>query len=166
MGIEYAPDDAMTQAVVEMVGDANYEEFAPLRQYELVLMVAGMRKDNKDGEPEQTTGEPVVVRKISAADAVFMDGHFKVYIDGFRWDEANEIQRKAMLHRGLMRISIEINEKSGKIVMSTAKPDAQVFQQNIVRFGAWEEQLILLRNNLQTAQSKARKAGAQPVSTE
>ena len=163
MGIEYAPDDAMTAAVAEMVGNTEFSEFGLLREQELVFMVAGMRKEDKDGNPEPTTGEPIVVRKVSAADAVFMEGHFKVYIDGFRWDEANEVQRKAMLHRGLLRVSVEKTEK-GTIVLGLTKPDALVFQQNIVRFGAWEEQLILLRNNLQTAQAKAKRA-AQPTAS-
>lgn len=156
MPIEYSPDDAMTEAVTEMVGNADYEEFAPIREQELVFLVGAMRKTNKDDEAEPTAGEPVVVRKVAAADAIFMAGHYKVYIDGFRWDEANDLQRQAMLHRGLLRVEVEKTDK-GNIVLGLAKPDAMVWQRNIERFGAWEENLILLRNNLQNAKAKAKQ---------
>jgi len=156
MPTEYSPDDALSEAVADMVNNEEYEEFGLIREQELVFLVGVMRKTNKDDEPEPTTGEPVVVRKVAAPDAIFMNGHFKVYVDGFRWDEANDIQRKAMLHRGLLRVDVDKTEKG--ITLGLAKPDATVWQRNIERFGAWEENLIVLRNNLQTAQAKAKQA--------
>lgn len=155
MPIEYARDDAMTQAVGDLVQDESYSEFDELRAQDILFQVAAMTKTNKDGEIEKTSGDPVIVRKISPADAVFMEGHFKVFIDRCRWDAANELQQKAMLHRAVMRVEI-VNEESG-IKIKTRKPDVVTFQATIVRFGAWEEELIQLRNNLQAAQAKAKQ---------
>lgn len=156
MPIEYAQDDGMTQAVAGLVQDETYSEFEPLRQQEIVFMVAAMTKTDENESIVATSGEPVIVRRVSAADAVFMEGHFKVYIDRCRWDAANEIQQKAMLHRALMRVNIETD--GDKIKIATRKPDVVTFQATIVRFGAWDEQLIQLRNNLQSAQAKAKQA--------
>ncbi len=161
MPIEYAGDDEMAQAITDMIGDETYSEFDPIRQQETKILVAAMVKTDKDGVQEPTKGEPVIIRKVSAADKPFIDGHYKVYIDKTRWDEANELQQKAMLHRGLMRINIESKESG--IKLGTRKPDVLTFQATIVRFGAWEEELIQLRNNLQAAQSKAKTTAAEPA---
>lgn len=155
MPIEYALDDALTQAVASLTQDETYSEFGELREQGITFMVSAMTKTSKEEEIVPTSGEPVVVRRVSPSDAVFMDGHFKVYIDRCRWDGANEMQQKAMLHRALMRVKIEDTDKGVKI--GTRKPDVVTFQATIVRFGAWEEQLIQLRNNLQSAQAKAKK---------
>lgn len=143
----------MTQAVADLIGNEEYEEFAPIREQELLFLVAAMVKMNADGEAEATTGEPVIVRRVGPADSVFMQGHFKVYICKTRWDEANETKQKAMLHRALMQVDVEKTEKGIKIAMRG--PDVWTFQQTIVRFGAWEDELIQLRNNLQAAKKAA-----------
>ncbi len=155
MAVEYAPNEEMTQAVSNLIGNLDYAEFAPIREQELLFLVASMVKTDKEGETLPTTGEPVIVRRVGPADAVFIQGHFKVYICNTRWDEASELQRKAMLHRALMRVDVEKGEESIKIGMR--KPDVCTFQQTIVRFGAWEDDLIILRNNLQNAQKKAKE---------
>lgn len=155
MSVEYTPNDEMTQAVSDLIGNADYEEFAPIREQELLFMVASMVKMDKDGGALPTAGEPVIVRRVGAADAVFIQGHFKVYVCNTRWDEAGETQRKAMLHRALMRVEVDKGEKSIKIGMR--KPDVCTFQQTIVRFGAWDNDLIVLRNNLQNAQRKTKE---------
>ena len=134
MSIEYVQDDSMTQAVAKITQDETYTEFEPLRQQEIVFMVAAMTKTNTEEEIEPTSGEPVVVRKVSAADKVFMEGHFKVFIDRCRWDQANDVQQRAMLHRALMRVNVQSSDKGIKI--GTRKPDVVTFQATIVRFGA------------------------------
>lgn len=161
MSVEYAPNEEMTQAVSDLIGNPDYEEFAPIREQELLFLVASMVKMDKDGGALPTASEPVVVRRVGPADAVFIQGHFKVYICNTRWDEANELQRKAMLHRALMRVDVEKSDKGIKIGMR--KPDVSTFQQTIVRFGAWENELIVLRNNLQNAQKKAKEPAAEVV---
>jgi len=157
--IEYALNKEMTEAIIAMVNNEAYEEFAPIREQELRFQIASMVKTNTEGEQLPTSGEPVVVRRVGPADAVFMQGHYKIYICQKRWDEANELQQKAMLHRALMRINIEKKEEG--IKLSLRKPDVATFQQTIVRFGAWEENLILLRSNLQTAQKRAKELAAE-----
>jgi len=159
MAVEYAANDDMTNAVADLIGDENYEEFAPIREQELLFLVAAMVKTDKDDVMQATSGDPVIVRRVGPADAVFLQGHFKVYICQLRWDEANSIQRQAMLHRALMKVNVEKTENGIKI--GTRKPDVVTFQQTIVRFGAWEEELILLRNNLQAAKKKQGEAAAE-----
>lgn len=153
MPVEYSANEQMTQAVTDMVGNEDYEEFGPIREQELLFLVAAMVKTNAEGEAEATSGEPVIVRRVGPADAVFIQGHFKVYICQTRWDEANEIQQKAMLHRALMKVDVEKTDSGIKIGMR--KPDVWTFQQTVIRFGAWEDELIQLRNNLQAAKKAA-----------
>lgn len=159
MPIEYVANDNMMQAVTDLISNEEYEEFAPIREQELVFLVAAMVKTDNEGEKQNTSGDPVIVRRVGPADAVFIQGHFKVYICQTRWDEANELQQKAMLHRALMKVDVENTDKGIKI--KTRKPDVVTFQQTIIRFGAWEEELIQLRNNLQSAMKKAKEVAAE-----
>ena len=159
MPIEYVANDEMMQAVTDLISDESYDEFAPIREQELIFLVAAMVKTNNDGEAQATSGEPVIVRRVGPADAVFLTGHFKVYICNTRWDEANELQQKAMLHRALMKV--EVDKTEDRIKLKLRKPDVVTFQQTIVRFGAWEAGLIKLRNNLQAAQKKMKEVTAE-----
>lgn len=161
MPTEYVANEQMMQAVTDLISDTSYEEFEPIREQELVFLVAAVVKTNKDGDAQATSGEPVIVRRVGPADAVFITGHFKVYICHMRWDEANELQQKAMLHRALMRVVVDKTED--KIRLKLRKPDVVTFQQTIVRFGAWEDGLIKLRNNLQSAQKKLKEVASDVV---
>lgn len=160
MPTEYVANDQMMQAVTDLISEESYEEFRPIREQELIFLVAAMVKTNNDGESQATSGDPVIVRRVGPADAVFLTGHFKVYVCQNRWDEANEVQQKAMLHRALMRVMVDKTEDKIKIKMR--KPDVVTFQQTIVRFGAWDDGLIQLRNNLQAAQKKMKEVAAGP----
>lgn len=163
MPIEYAPNDEMSNALVDLISNPEFSEFTPIRDQDLLFLVASAVKTDKDGGALPTSGDPVIVRRVGPADAVFLQGHFKVYICNLRWDEANALQRQAMLHRALMRVDVEVDgegaEKSIKIRMR--KPDVSTFQQTIVRFGAWEGELITLRNNLQAARQKTKELEAE-----
>lgn len=155
MPTEYAIDDDMAKAVLDLVCDPTYTEFDAIRGAALIFLVAAMRKMDKDGETEPTSGEPILVRKVSAADAPFLAAHYKVYIDDFRWLAASREARLAMLHRALCRIAVETAEDGG-FTLAVRKPDVIAWQENIVRFGAWEDPLLELRSNLQAAKSKLR----------
>jgi len=160
MPIEYAKSQEMEDAVIALISDTAYEEFNPIRELELGFQVAAKVKMNTNGEQEATSGEPVVLRRIGPSDAVFLSGHYKVYICDLRWREASDVGRKAMLHRALMRIEIAHTDSGIKI--KTRKPDVVTFQQTIIRFGAWEDQLIQLRNNLLAARKIKATAEALP----
>lgn len=160
MPVEYAQNQALVDAVMAVVNDETYDEFQPIREQELQFQIASMVATNKDDEIIPTTGEPVVVRRILPADAVFLKGHFRVYICQCRWDSSSEVQQTAMLHRALMRVNVEKTLK-GAIKIGTRKPDVTTFQETIMRFGAWEDSLIQLRNNLQTAQKRAKEVAAE-----
>ena len=112
---------------------SSYSQPKP-KNMKIEKLKPAMTKTNTKEEIEPTSGEPVVVRKVSAADKVFMEGHFKVFIDRCRWDQANDVQQRAMLHRALMRVNVQSSDKGIKI--GTRKPDVVTFQATIVRFGA------------------------------
>lgn len=155
MSTEYTVNEEMLNAVVDLISDAKYSEFQPIREANLSFMVASMEKTNKDDEHEPTSGDPVIVRKVGPADAVFMEGQFKVYIDAFRWSEATAKNKKAMLHAALMRIDVTASEEG--VVLGTRKPDVVAFNETIERFGAWNDPLVQMRENLDAAREKLRK---------
>ncbi len=154
MPVEYFLESTLEAVVSDVLSDVTYTELRPLREFETAFLVAAVRKTDKEGETRPTSGAPVVVRRVSPCDAVFMAGfHFKLYVDMHRWDEANGTQRRAMVHRALLRINAEVKEAGVKYSMR--RPDVETYQANVVRFGAWEEPLMLLRENLVLAQRKA-----------
>lgn len=161
MAIEYFLDVALTESVLEFVNDPIYTEFSPIRQQEVGFLCAFMLKAGEDGEESPTSGDPVVIKKIADADRVFMDGRYRIYVDQFRWKEANEIQQKAMLHRALMRINVISGEDGVKY--GTRKPEIVEFQATALRFGAWSETLLALRANLDAAIAKNAAKQRRPV---
>jgi hypothetical protein len=159
MPTEYYLDDTISALVTELLDDANLVEFEPLRSNETKFLIAAVRKTNAEGETQPLSGLPVVIRKISSADAVFLPNFsFKLYVDVHRWDASNDLQRRSMLHKGLMRIKAELKENGVKY--STRRPDVETYQATVVRYGACEEPLLLLRENLLNAQKKAAQMGA------
>lgn len=164
MPIEYFQDDAFTDSVVALISDKLYTEFNPLREQAVKFLCAFVLRTSSEGEEEATTGDPVVIKKVSPADRVFIDGHYKLYADKHRWDAASDVAQLAMLHRALMRIDVAVDEEKG-VHFGTRKPDVVEFQATVVRFGAWHESLVVLRNNLQAAQAK-KAARLQPAGEE
>jgi hypothetical protein len=162
MPTEYYLDESLSQAVNDLVADTTISELNDLRANQTAFLVSAMRKTNKDGDTLPTSGPPIVVRKIGPADVVFMPGfHFKVYVDIHRWDATNDQQHAAMVHRALLRIVVEVKETGVKY--STRRPDIETFQANVARYGAWEEPLILMRDNLAAAQRRAAELAARAV---
>jgi hypothetical protein len=157
MPIEYYLDEKISSVVTEVAQNETYTEFEGFRSHETAFIVAAKRKTNHDEESVATSGPPVVVRKIAAAEAIFLPSfQFKVYVDAHRWDEASDVQRQAMVHKALGCIKVEL--KPNGVKYSTCRPDVEANQSNILRFGAWDEPLRLLRENLAKAQKKAKSA--------
>jgi hypothetical protein len=152
MPTEYVIDPGIEAAVSKMVNDEAFTEFIPIRKQNVIILAAAKITTDKDGIEKPGTGEPIQVKKVSDSDRVFLEGHYKLYFDWCRWTQANEQEQKAMLHRTLMRLSVE--EKEGGIKYGTRVPDIIEFHATVVRFGAWTESLVMLRNNLQAAQAK------------
>jgi len=158
MPTEYYLDDAVTAVVCSVVQNEQYSEIQGLRDNDTAFLVAAVRKVNKDGETQPTSGPPVVVRKISPADAVFLPGfQFKIFVDMHRWEAANADQHIAMVHRELERIVVEIKESG--IKYSIRRPDVQTCFENVARFGAWEKPLLVLRSNFDLAKKLAATTG-------
>jgi hypothetical protein len=153
MPTEYFQDEPLTDMVSGVISNTTYTEFEPLRDQNLTFLCAFVLKTDKNEEEKPTSGDVVVIKKVPQADRPFMTGDYKLYVDRSRWNEANEKQQEALLHRALMRIEVEV--VSGKPTKLTVrKPDVAEFQTTVVRFGAWTDNLITLRDNLQAAQAK------------
>lgn len=153
---EYSVNEGMQQALTDMLRDTAITELAPLRKANLVFLVAAMAKTDKDDQPVPTSGEPIVLRKVGPADAIFMEGHYKLYIDDFRWSEMDKRKQSAMLHRTLTSIVVETDKKGVKL--SRRKPDVIAFLDNIDRYGAWEDPLVDMRERLEKAKEAAQRA--------
>lgn len=159
MPTEYYLDEQLSDTVSKVVADPAIIELEPLRKNETAFLVCAVRKTNKDGDTMPIKGPPVVLRKIGPADVVFLPGfHYKVYVDIHRWDATNDEQHAAMVHRALSRIEAETTETG--IKYSILPYDIQTMQSNVARYGAWEEPLILLRDNLASAQRRAAEMAA------
>ena len=155
---EYCLENSLNTALAAVVADESFTEFAALRSNDIQFLVAQMVKMDKQEVEQATSGPPVVVRRISPADAVFLEGfHFKVYVCAYRWGLANEEQRRAMLHRALKSINVELKENGLKL--SRRKADVETFQDTIRRFGSWEQPLIEVRENLALAMETKARAG-------
>lgn len=158
MPLEYALEDSLTERVKRLLEDESYIEFAPIRSNDIQFLTALMVKTDKQEVEQPTSGPPIVVRRIGPADAVFLEGfHFKLYFCSYRWNQADENTQRAMLHHALCRVSVELKEKGLKLALN--RPDVESFQANVARFGAWEQPLLELRENLARAlKEKARGA--------
>ena len=161
MPTEYFQDDELAASVGEVLQTKTFTEFNLLREQAVKFLCGFILKTTKEGESQPTTGDPVIVKKISSADQIFLEGHYKLYADKTRWDEASSTNRKAMLHRALMRIEVSVSEDN-KVKLKARKPDVSEFQTTVSRFGAWTEDLIAMRDNLQAAATLKviRKAGS------
>jgi hypothetical protein len=95
------------------------------------------------------------LKKVRPVERSIVDTDYIVIVDNSAWSEANEVQRKAIIHRGLMKINIEVGES--KIKVGTRKPDVVEFTETIVRFGAYRERILNLREAMTLASKQVAK---------
>jgi hypothetical protein len=156
MPTEYVEDAAMSDAVTEMLGELSYTEFNPIREHEVKIEVRSCVRTNKHGENAAPKAEPVALKKIGPIEKSIVDTDYILIVDNSAWEAGNEIQRNAIIHRGLMKINIEAKE--GKIKVGTRKPNIVEFTETISRFGAYHEPLLNLREVMTLASKQvARK---------
>lgn len=155
---EYDPNKELSDAVEDMLGDAEYPEFNPIREQELQIYSLMCVREDAKGEPVKCKGAPIVCRKIPAIyQALTKGGHYVVVADNNFWTHANEIQQQAALHHALMSIQVEVTDKGG-IKLQTRKPDVMEHSATVAHFGAWNEDLLCLRDALkQSAKQFAEK---------
>lgn len=155
MPTEYVEDKEMADAVTEMLGEMSYTEFNLIREHEVKIEVRSCVRVDKNGENAKPKAEPVAVKRVSDADKTVVNTDYIFIVDNSAWAEANEVQREAIIHRGLMKIDIEAGE--GKIKLKTKKPNVVEFTETIARFGAYHEPLILMRDAMTLASKQVAK---------
>lgn len=148
--IEYILEPSLDKAVERLVTNEQFAEFSEIRNHEIQFLVAQKVKTDKAGVTQPTSGAAVTLRRISPADAVFLEGfHYKLYVCAHRWEQASELQREAMLHAALKRVNVEL--KKNGLKLSLRHPDVEMFYDTVRHFGCWEQSLIVLRENLAAA---------------
>lgn len=149
MPTEYVRDQEMQDAVTDMLTKESFAEFNPIREHEVKIEVCSCVRTTKEGENAEAKEEPVMLKKIGPLEKVFVNADYIIVVDNSAWAEANEIQRNAIIHRGLMKINIEVKE--GKIKVGTRKPNIVEFTETIVRYGTYREPLLNLREAMTLA---------------
>jgi hypothetical protein len=155
MATEYVEDAEMTDAVTAMLGELSYTEFNLIREHEVKIEVRSCVRVDKTGENAKPKTEPVAVKRVSDADKTVVNTDYIFIVDNSSWAEANEVQRDAIIHRGLMKIDIEVVE--GKIKLKTKKPNVVEFTETIVRFGPYHEVLLNMRDAMTLASKQVAK---------
>jgi len=164
MSIEYYGDREIDQVFADLL--ARHPDLRLLYEADVVFRICAVRKINKDEEPVPLRGPVIRVKRISKEDRPFIEGHYKVYVDACRWEQANEEQREALVHYALCSVGVEQTKSGIKLVK--VQPDVLVYQRNVSWYGPYEEPLVTLRNNLQSGKKGLVLSGApvQPVEQE
>jgi Putative phage metallopeptidase len=143
---DYDVSKEFSDAVEDMLSDAEVTEFNPIREQDLKIFSLLEIRENNKGEPLKVEGPPIVCRKIPPVYKALCNGQYVVVGNHDWWNHANELQQKAALHHALMSINVEIEdgEQEGeKIVkLSKRKPDVVAHTETISRYGAWNDTLI------------------------
>jgi hypothetical protein len=156
MPTEYVENQEMADAVTDALGELAYTEFNPIREHEVKIEIRSCVRVDAKGENAKPKDEPIALKKVGEVERSIVDTDYILIVDNSAWEEANETQRKAIIHRGLMKINIEAED--GKIKVGTRKPDVVEFTETIMRFGAYRERILNLREAMTLASKQvARK---------
>jgi hypothetical protein len=138
MPTEYVEDKEMMDAVTEMLGDPKFTEFNPIREHEVKIDVRSCVRTDKHGENQKAKAEPITLKKVGQAERSIVDTDYILIVDNSAWAESNAGE--------------------GKIKVGTRKPDVVEFTETIVRFGAYRECILNLRDAMTLASKQvARK---------
>lgn len=162
MPTEYIVDDALTSFVEQFLADKTYVELAPIRQQPFTFLAVHVLKSKKDGEAVETSGDVVSIKKLSDLEKAFIQGDYFVVVDHTRWTSCSEHNQKAQLHHAFMSLEVvenkEAEEDEPKFKTRKRKPDVVEYVDTVARFGAWKNNLVQLRENLQRAALAAKKS--------
>lgn len=141
MPSEHVVDKEIANAVVDMLADEQYTEFAPLRDHEVKIETCALVRTNNEGEDMPRKDDPVTLKKVPAMEKLFVDLDYILIVDNSAWKTANSDKaQKAIIHRGLMKIMVEPQE--GGLKLATRKPDIVEFTETALRFGAYTDKLL------------------------
>jgi hypothetical protein len=150
MPTEYRLDKDLGQAVSALIN--NCPDLEGLREQKYTFVAQMVTKTNANKEKVETTGEPVVIRKVSKADEELIGYDFKVYVDECRWEKA--AVRKAqeiLLFDGLLSVSV-VTSTTGKPKIVRTRPDIMVRHATLRRYPHhFDDKLLDMTNRLQAA---------------
>lgn len=158
MPTEYVQDKGIAEALADMLANQRFHELAPLREHEVKIESCLLVRTNTEGEAVECKGEPIKIVKVSPMLQVFMDVDYIVVVDNHAWSTANSKNKMlAMMFNALLQIDVQPADAGG-CKKKKRKPNIVLFRETIAHFGAYDDQLIDLRDAFET--------GAQRVAEE
>lgn len=143
MPIEYYTDKGLDAAVTTVLEEKDHIEFKAILGLNITIGSCFKLTTDKDGEPKAGSGPTVVVQKVAPTTRLFTDADYLLIVDNHAYNGASPHQQQAMLHHGLMKISVE--EKDGHVKKGVRKPDIVEFSATITRYGTYSDDLMGLK---------------------
>lgn len=130
--IEYVPDDGLVKALTAMLDPETYPEFAAIINNQVKVGCCLKVQTDKEGELKECKTEPVLTKRIGQAERLYSQVDAILIVDAYAWQTGGADHMKALLHRGLMRLDVEV--KDGNVKTKTRKPDIVEHSQTVKRF--------------------------------
>jgi hypothetical protein len=157
-------EDKELQAVVESIlTDPANTALSLIRQNEVKIVPVMKSRVNNDGEHEQNPGLTAKLVKVSDLWKLFTDAKFLLVVDYYFFSTATPKAREAILHNTLCEIDVTVTD--GAVKCGTKKPEITVFAATLKRFGAFSDELLELRDWMNSAKSAAAASFVAKVST-
>ncbi len=149
--LEYEVNKELSNALKDLLDDDSMTEFTNIREHEVIILPCMKIKTDKDGESQESPGEVVQMKKVSPLHRVFIEAHYIMVVDYYGWTHAKSTDhQKAMLHKALMRVEVD-KDDGGNLKFSARAPDVVEFRATVVRFGAYTEPLLDMREAFKLA---------------
>jgi hypothetical protein len=133
MAVEHELSTEVQEAIDELVWDASYSEFGPIRDHEVGIAAVLKIKMTPELELAQNSGLAVKLVKLNDVARLFTEKPYVVVVCAYFWAQASERDKNLSLHKALMQI--EIAQEDDSISYKTRKPDVQEFSATMIRFG-------------------------------
>src|SRR3954469_21014856 len=126
MGTEYELSRELQEEINAIVFNNVFTEFEPLREHDITVSSCLKIKLNKDSEPVPIKGPAAQLVKFNDLTNLFTDKQYVIAVDGYFWQHADMVKKRASLHKALMQIEI-IPTADGAIKLAKRKPDINEF---------------------------------------
>jgi hypothetical protein len=158
---EYVTDAGLDKLVKEIIEKSTHSALSQIRDQEINIIPVMKIRTNKEGEHEPNPGPPAKIQKVSDLWRLFTEAHYLLVVDYYFFNHANCVE--AGIFNALCEV--EVTAKEGAIKLATKKPDLSLFVATLQVYGAFDDQLLGLRDWMNEAKSKAAKSFASKVST-
>lgn len=158
---EYTIDSGLDKFVKDIIEKSTHAALSQIRDQELKIIPVMKVRTNKDGDHEPNPGPPAKIQKVSDLWKLFTEAHYILVVDYYFFNHANCVE--AGIFNALCEV--EVKAKDGEIKLATKKPDLSLFVATLQVYGAFDDQLLGLREWMNEAKTKAAKSFAAKVST-